>query len=112
MGKEVNQIIDNICDKLGYAASEITPEMARYMIAQSVFGIICSVLILIASIFGIRMMRKINDEAVQCVFTILLLFAIFVCVISFFYEGSNLICWIASPKGSMFEYILQHMRRF
>jgi len=109
MGKEVNQIIDNICDKLGYAASEITPEMARYMIAQSVFGIVCAVLILIASIFGIRMVRKVNDEAVRCIFTIILLFAILVCGLSLVCDGSKLVGWIASPKGSMFEYILRQV---
>ena len=27
MSNEVNEVINNICDKLGYAASEITPEM-------------------------------------------------------------------------------------
>lgn len=34
MGNEVNEVINNICEKLGYAAKEITPEMAHYMIAR------------------------------------------------------------------------------
>ena len=49
MGNEVNEVINNICNKLGYAASEITPEMARYMIAKDTFAVIASVVILMVT---------------------------------------------------------------
>ena len=37
MSKEVTEIINTLCEKLGVAASVLVPEMARYNIARLAF---------------------------------------------------------------------------
>lgn len=44
-GNQINEVINNICDKLGTTATNLAPMLARYKSATALFGIIvCSVL--------------------------------------------------------------------
>lgn len=115
MGNEVNEVINNICNKLGYAATEITPEMAKYMIARDAFICIMATLICaIGVLVAVKMMKKIQKDKAEdpwsdnvleffvcgaCVFLVIL------AVIILLDTGENLVGWIASPKASMVEYI-------
>lgn len=115
MGNEVNEVINNICNKLGYAATEITPEMAKYMIARDAFicimaTLICAINVLVA----VKMIKKIQKDKVeyQCPDNTLECFVCGACVflvilagIILLDAGENLVGWIASPKASMVEYI-------
>lgn len=47
---DVNNIINNICEKLGTTASKLIPEMAGYNIAKSSIWLIISSIMLIASV--------------------------------------------------------------
>ena len=105
-----------MCDKLGYAASEITPEMAKYMIAKDVFSIIvCIAIIAVCAVIIAKLIKHYFKEikenpyydspfeivmSLACGFVILLTGAILVST------GADLVGWIASPKASMVEYVL------
>lgn len=116
MGNEVNEVINNICDKLGYAASEITPEMARYMIAVDTFDIIASALLCIVSTIVIFKMIKSAqgaksedrwaDTTFQAIVGAIFSFFLLIGVAMLFVSGANLIGWISSPKASMVQYVL------
>lgn len=118
MGNEVNEVINNICDKLGYAVSEITPEMAKYMIAKDTFAVIASVLILIISILiVIKTRRKVEqegdpwaDDTFETIITAILGIASIVSVLTLLTYGADLIGWIASPKASMVQYVLSAIK--
>lgn len=117
MGNEVNEVINNICNKLGYAASEITPEMAKYMIAKDTFAVIASVLILIISILiVIKTRKKVQendlwaDDTFETIITVILGIASIASVLTMLTYGADLIGWIASPKASMVQYVLEAIK--
>ena len=120
MGNEVNEVINNICNKLGYVASEITPEMARYMIAKNTFAVIASVLILIISVLIVVKTRKIvqlkkendrwADDTFETIITVILGIASIASVLTLLTYGADLIGWIASPKASMVQYVLSAIK--
>ena len=110
MSKEVEQIINTLCEKLGVAANILVPEMARYNIARLAFltvvqGIIA---VVVAAIITKLVKHIINNEKVygeEIVISIcltnmipgLVLVALVVCTIS---SATDLIGWIASPTAS------------
>lgn len=117
MGKEVNEVINNICDKLGYAASEITPEMAKYMIAKDTFTVGICALLVIASIICIIAAVKHNDKmkvecnynyegtresAITLIGAVVFIFSGLILIMT----SIDLVGWLASPKASMVEYVL------
>jgi len=116
MSEDVNNIINNLCDKLGYAASEITPEMAKYMIAKNVFSIIvCVAIIAVCAVIIAKLLKRYFKEAEEnpyydSPFEILFSFvcgvAIFAVFLILVFDGTDLVGWIASPKASMVEYVL------
>lgn len=120
MGSEVNEVINNICSKLGYAASEITPEMARYMIARSAYEVAVSVIVMAVAIWAIvlaikRIKRGLEgssyydegaDVFVVIVGAIGVIFAFVIMIIA----GADLVGWIASPKASMVQYVLDAIK--
>lgn len=66
MVNEVNEVINNICNKLGYAATEITPEMAKYMIARDTFICIMATLICaIGVLVAVKMIKKIQKDKAE-----------------------------------------------
>lgn len=120
MGNEVNEVINNICEKLGYAASEITPEMAKYMIAKDIFGVLACIAIDAIYIYmaytSFKSFRSMSDldkmwNSELQVFSMVL--AGIVCVIAtivFLITGADLVGWITSPRASMVQYILCSIR--
>lgn len=62
---DVNNIIDNLCDKLGTTASKLIPEMARYQIAKhSIWLVVSLIFIGVAIGFTIKLlwMKKRDGE--------------------------------------------------
>lgn len=120
MGNEVNEVINNICSKLGYAASEITPEMARYMIARNTFGVVvCVIFMMVATVIGIMAYRSYkrlspHDQEWNCgvqLFSMIIsaiLFTLFAVVLAS--VGADLVGWIASPRASMVQYVLEQIK--
>lgn len=110
MSKEVEQIINTLCDKLGVAANILVPEMARYSIARLAFltvaqGILSVVLTRIIARLVKYCLTSENvddDERAISVFLTnlfpgLVLIFLIVGVIS---SATDLIGWIASPTAS------------
>lgn len=120
MGNEVNEVINNICDKLGYAASEITPEMAKYMIAKDTFAVLASALVCaICVAVAIKMIKVIrkhkeddpwSDDALEAIICGGCIFVALFSVIMMLTDGADLVGWIVSPKASMVEYVLNAIK--
>ena len=54
MSKEMNEIVNNLCEKLGTSAKFLIPEMARMYIAQGIFLSVVSAVIFIICIYFAR----------------------------------------------------------
>lgn len=54
MSKEINEIINNLCEKLGTSAKFLIPELARMHIAQGIFSSLVSAVIFIICIYYAR----------------------------------------------------------
>ena len=115
MGNEINEVINNICNKLGYAATEITPEMAKYMIARDTFICIMATLICaIGVLVAVKMIKKIQKDKAEDPWSNNILegfvcgacgLLVIVAGTTLIDTGADLVGWIASPKASMVEYI-------
>ena len=110
MGKEVTEIINTLCEKLGVAANILVPEMARYSIARLVFlmvayGIIAVVVVTIivrlAKFFFNSNKLAVDERAIAFFMTSLIpaLVLIFLCIVTIL-TTADLIGWIASPTAS------------
>ena len=110
MSKEVEQIINTICEELGVAANILVPEMARYNIARLAFlTVVQGILSIVVVAMIVRLVKYCltsenvdDDERVISVFLTnlipgLVLVALVVCTIS---SATDLIGWIASPTAS------------
>ena len=110
MSKEVTEIINTLCEKLGVAASILVPEMARYNIARLAFlTVVQGVLSVVVAAIIARLVKHFftsedvdNDERVISIFLTSLIpglvLVIFVgCTIL---SATDLIGWIASPTAS------------
>jgi len=120
MSKEVEQIINTLCEKLGVAANILVPEMARYNIARLVFLTVVQVIlsIVVAAII-VRLVKYCltsenvdDDERVISVFLtnilpgLVLVFLIVVTILS----ATDLIGWIASPTASAIKEITRMIK--
>ena len=115
MSKEVTEIINTLCDKLGVAASYLIPELAKKNIAQDVVGVILCVIVLgVAIIFIVRIIKLSTEDGdfdfdIAC--TSLLPAA--VGIIAFIIFGAILIDlagWIASPTAMAIERITEMIK--
>lgn len=111
MGTEVNEIINNICDKLGILASELIPEMSKMKIAELGVTIVIITLILIGAIIMLIIGAKqlyadeFSESGQALMFIggflgVVVLIAVIVIVPEF-------IGWIVSPKAKSFAYVLE-----
>ena len=116
MGNEVNEVINNICAKLGYAATEITPEFAKYSIVQNAFGMaLCVVFGLLFAVMGLKACKSFKaldehdrewDSFPQIMGMILGAVGLLIVTVIFFCDGADLVGWIVAPKASMMRYVL------
>lgn len=110
MSKEVTEIINTLCKKLGVAASVLVPEMARYSIARLAFlTVVEGILSIVVAAIIVRIVKYCltsenvdDDERIMSVFLTnmlpgVVLVALVVCTIS---SATDLIGWIASPTAS------------
>lgn len=111
MSKEVTEIINTLCDKLGVAASILVPELAKKNIAQDVVGVIlCGIVLVVAIIFIIRIIKLSIEEDDDFDFDIACtsLLPAAVGIIAFIIFGATLIDlagWLASPTAMAIEQI-------
>lgn len=120
MGSEVNEVINNICDKLGYAALEITPEMAKYMIAKDgVTLILCSIGIVLGVLvikWALKHYREVTEEnpyydsLIEWIITLAMAIVVLSAIATACIASTDLVGWIASPKASMVQYVLDAIK--
>ena len=110
MSKEVTEIINTLCEKLGVAASVLVPEMARYSIARLAFlTVVQTILAVVMAVVVVKIVKwslgnedaDWDDKALSVFFTCIipgLVMAFLIgCAIS---SATDLIGWIASPTAS------------
>lgn len=110
MSKEVEQIINTLCDKLGVAANILVPELAKYNIARLAFlTVIQAVIAIVVALIVTKLVKiAMSDDEMdleeKCFVLFLvniipvIILAVFVgCTIS---SATDLIGWIASPTAS------------
>ena len=121
MSKEVEQIINTLCDKLGVAASVLVPEMARYSIARLAFLTAAqTILAVIMAVIVVKLVKwsfgnedaDYGDKAMSvfltCIFPGLALVFLTVCATL---SATELIGWIASPTASAVKEITSMIKK-
>ena len=116
MSKEINEIINNLCDKLGTSAKYLIPEMTRMHIAQGIFLSVVSAVIFIICIYFARKAwaydhRDNNSMWENDSCWIILPMVIGLC--SFIWLSTtvyNLIGWVASPTAMAIEEIVRMVK--
>lgn len=110
MSKEVTEIINTLCEKLGVAASVLVPELAKYNIARLVFlTVVQTVLAIVMVVVVVKFVKwtfsnedaDFEDKALSvfltCVIPGIAMVVLTCCAIS---SATDLIGWIASPTAS------------
>lgn len=114
MSKEVEQIINTLCDKLGVAANILVPELTKYSIARltfmtAVYSIAFAVIaVVIVKIAKWALNQDLDfDDVSLYIFLLelipgLLLIVLTITIVS---NATGLIGWIASPTASAIKEI-------
>lgn len=110
MSKEVTEIINTLCEKLGVAASVLVPEMARYSIARLTFLTVAqTILAVVMAVVVVKLVKwsfgnedaDWDDKALSvfltCVIPGIAMAVLTCCAIA---SATDLIGWIASPTAS------------
>lgn len=127
--KEVIEVIETICDKLGIAInsfSDFVPNLAKYKISTDLFMLIISTVIIVLSlitikrVFGHAKRALENSGSFYCDYADfpsvwlssivgggLILFFVF----TFVLRAKSLVGWIASPQASAVNYILSYFQQ-
>lgn len=110
MSKEVTEIINTLCEKLGVAASVLVPEMARYNIARLCFlTVVQTIIAIVMAVVVVKFLKWTfshedadwEDKALAvfltCVIPGIAMVVLTCCAIA---SATDLIGWIASPTAS------------
>ena len=116
MGTEVNEVINNICDKLGILASELIPELGRMKVAEASTEIVILAVILIVSVImlvaGTKKGRADWTDGAADVLIIAGGTGIVIAMVILAFVIPDLVGWIASPKAKTFAYVLSKLGGF
>lgn len=113
MSKEVTEIINTLCEKLGVAASVLVPEMAKYNIARLAFlTVVYTIIAVVMAVIVAKLVKWILDNGdnedvdwedmglfifLACLIPGLVMVILTGCAIA---SATDLIGWIASPTAS------------
>ena len=110
MSKEVEQIINTLCDKLGVAANILVPEMVRYSISRLAFlTVVQGILAVVMAVVVVKLVKwsfgnedaDWEDKAFSVFLTSLIPGLVLVCILAAtIYSAADLVGWIASPTAS------------
>ena len=116
MGVDVNEVINNICDKLGILASELVPEMGKMKIAESECIIIITFIMLIIAVivFAIGMKKHKECRTDDTADTLMFIsgIAIVIGIIVLLKVVPDFVGWLVSPKAKTFAYVLSKLGGF
>ena len=110
MSKEVEQIINTLCEKLGVAANILVPELTKYNIARLAFlTVVQTILAVVMAVVVVKLVKwsfgnedaDWDDKALMVFLTCVIpgiVMAILTCFAIL--SATDLIGWIASPTAS------------
>ena len=120
MSKEVTEIINTLCEKLGVAASVLVPEMAKYNIARLAFLTVAyGILAVVLTVIVVRLVKHFltsedidEDEKPIAILLVslipgIVLVVLIVCIIG---NATDLIGWIALPTASAIKEITRMIK--
>lgn len=106
---KVNEVINNICDKLGILASELIPEMGKMKVAElgSACGIAVIILLVAVAMLVVGMKKNKRDwgddgDALMILGVVLII----AMVIALIFLIPDFVGWLVSPKAKTFAYVL------
>ena len=101
MSKEITEIINILCDKLGTSAKVLIPEIARANIAQNIVGMIICMIMFLYLISLCEKAVKYDIETFNDILLTTLFVSIPTIVVAIFLFGyiSDLVGWVASPTA-------------
>ena len=110
MSKEVTEIINTLCEKLGVAASVLVPELAKYNIARLTFlTAVQTILVVVMVVIIVKLVKwslgdkdadwedKTFSVFLTCLLPVITIVILTFCVVA---SATDLIGWIASPTAS------------
>lgn len=112
MGYEVNEVINNICDKLGILASELIPEMGKMKTAElGVWLAMLGVMVLLSVVMFLLSVRidKYGDSEFAGALVFFSGLCLLIAFIGLLLVLPNFMGWKASPTAKTFEYVLEHI---
>ncbi len=112
MGYEVNEVINNICDKLGILASELIPEMGKMKTAElGVLLAILGVMVLLSVVMFLFSVKadKYDDHEFAGVLVFFSGLCLLIAIIGLLLVLPDFMGWKASPTAKTFEYVLGHI---
>lgn len=111
IGEQVNEVIDNLCQKIGSTQEMLVPEMAKFCIARAwVNAAFCGIILIFCIVMTIVCIRKSKEDcdwiggiAIFGAVAVLFLFGLW-------WNISEAIQWQAAPTAKAVEYILNLVR--
>ena len=118
IGEQVNEVVDNLCQKIGSTQQMLVPEMARLIIARScVNAAFCALMCLVCILLIVKWIRVTKSE--ECgweegeTWAMIAIFsgiALFICFGFLWFNVSEAVQWQAAPTAKAVEYILNLVR--
>lgn len=118
IGEQVNEVVDNLCQKIGSTQQMLVPEMARLIIARScVNAAFCAIMCLVCILLIVKWIRVMKSEGcgweereAGTMLSIFIGVALLVFFIILWVEVSQAVQWQAAPTAKAVEYILNLVR--
>lgn len=114
MSKEINEIINNLCEKLGTSAKYLIPEMAKLNIAQDVFMIVFTAIMLafcvVMTVKAWKYDHRDEHDFEDSCFTLIPAGIGVLMFVIFFVRLYNLIGWLASPTAMAIKEIARMVK--
>ena len=126
---DVNEIINNICAKLGTTVEKVVPEYAKYKVVSNLqeflIGVVLAIITTFLTMTMLKMLKKRiaeyvdeyghndwYDEDFAMVYCIggVFLFGFMLIAIAMIVNGLNFVPWLVSPQGAFVAEIAQFGR--
>lgn len=119
VGTEINEVINNLCSKLGVTANYLVPKLAEYKAITSAYlaGVwfLITVLVFVLSLAvkgkGEEGKLKYFGETGKATLFVLLFTASIFCLFGVLFYGYEFVGWRFSPEAKSIEYILELIQR-
>ena len=119
IGTEINEIINNLCSKLGVTANYLVPKLAEYKAITSAYlAGMWFLIAVLAVVLSLVIKGKGEDGKIEHFFEtgkatlfVLLFTASIFCLFGALFYGYEFVGWRFSPEAKSIEYILELVQR-